>query len=331
MARRPHLFRLAVLGCLACGAVALPAPATAADREVITDTGMDLAAHGGYFAWTTERARDRRLVLFERGERRIPPIRPIFNLQPFGLGRDGRGRPVAVYPRCKTSRPGCDLYELNLNTGQEHKLRALSHKRRSEPHVAVSDGRYLFTRTHIADRETGRSTTQLFSARRRGPLRRVTNVVLALGQGRSVKLSDTTVTDVAVRARVAAVAFVGWISVIHLARRGQDRGCLTAANLINPDPTVVLTKRFVYWTEEFHEAGVGLVRFKIMRRRVPSRSCVQRGASQTLRILPRHVFDPSVAVMGGRVFYTRTARDIVTDPRGPRSVFEMTDPPIRDR
>jgi hypothetical protein len=316
-ARRARAIALGVFGVVVLVVVAAT-PAIAADREVIQNVGPDVAAHNGYFVWSDiALERPRRLVLFSEGERRVAPERPIFNSQPFGLGRDGRDRPVAVYHRCKTSPAGCDLYELDLGSRRERKLAALSKPRLSEYRIAVSNGRYLFARrNHFAGR---RSVSRLFVTR---PLRPVSDIVVSPWDRRHWS-DPTSVTDLALRGRVAAAMFEGRVSVVHLTPRGPDRWC-RITRMWGSAASVVITKLYVYWTHEYR--GTAGVASRVMRRRIPSPRCVQRGPLETLRSSPQADL-VSVTAMGGRVFYTRR---FLQASGIEHTLFEMTDPLIRD-
>jgi hypothetical protein len=92
----------------------------------------------------------------------VPP-----SLWPFDvdLGDDARGRPVAVYSRCRAigrrrsgypgSRRGCDLYALDLAAGRERRLAALSTRDASERAPALDHGTVAFVRVPEADRRPG--------------------------------------------------------------------------------------------------------------------------------------------------------------------------------
>jgi hypothetical protein len=108
------------------------------------------------------------------------------------------------------------------------------------------------------------------------------------------------------------------LRVVHLSRRGASRQCVIyphGVNLTSP----VITRRFVYWIDNYEPGPPS-----ILRRRLPTRDCVQRGPVQLLRRSQGRSF-LNVAVTGGHVFYTRR-------PPGSfrQSLVQMTDPLVRD-
>jgi hypothetical protein len=86
--------------------------------------------------------------------------------------------------------------------------------------------------------------------------------------------------------------------------------------------SLVLARRFVYWDVDYGAAEGGSA---LQRRRIPSRSCAQRGRVETLRRanLGGSPTLHEVAVTRGRVFYTRSFPQ-------PTTLREMTDPLVRD-
>jgi hypothetical protein len=275
------------------------------------NVAFDVEAYGGYFAWSIPAPQPRRLVLVSPGgNRRLVPARPIFNFNPFGLGADRRGRAVAVYPRCKTSRLGCNLYQLDLKARHERALVRLSKPRRSENEVAVSRGRYLFVRVNrFAVRPAGR-VPHLFITR---PLREVSDIPVSLRGWR--RPAAAAISQLALRRNVAAVTTNTRLLVVYLTRSGPDRWCPIARAA--GARSVVITARYVYWVKPFGEFNEFS---RVLRRRLPSAGCIQRGPSELLRTASGL---SSVAVSGGRVFYTRES--LVA---GSYTLFEMTDPAV---
>jgi len=82
----------------------------------------------------------------------------------------------------------------------------------------------------------------------------------------------------------------------------------------------VVTRLFVYWVD-YPESGQ-----RVLRRRIPSRRCVQGGPVQTLRGGDPRVPANDVAVTRGRVFYT----SVISYQPYQHSLVEMTDPLVRD-
>ena len=104
-----------------------------------------------------------RLRLYANGMGRTLPVRsrPV----PFDadLGRDARGRTVAVYSRCRTESAsgvaqgiprsrdnarGCDIYELVLASGKERKIEAVSSSTASEFLPTIDGDRIAFARRY---------------------------------------------------------------------------------------------------------------------------------------------------------------------------------------
>lgn len=143
-------------------------PTAAADETVLARELRPTAvsAHGGFVVWSSwsDRAHGYRLVAWDRqGGRRVLPARA--QRVPFdadvGPGRDGR--PVAVYSRCRRSPTdarsanqlpvyvsgrGCDLYQLALRGGTEHRIDKLSQRGASEVLPTAWKAGVAFARTY---------------------------------------------------------------------------------------------------------------------------------------------------------------------------------------
>jgi hypothetical protein len=286
------------------------APAGAADRVVIGLPRANVDAFVGTFAWFG----DGRLVLFSRGRTRFASVKRFRGVSSLNLGPGRSGSPVAAYSRCKGSafEGGCDLFALGLRSGREHKLRSLSTRKWSEYTVAVWGRRYLFARRLCPRRFECRPSGLFVSA----PLRRI---------------SRADVGEVDLRGRVAAFTVMGKdtglgpdsIRVVHLSRRRGGRQCVVAVVMpVGTDNAFwspVVTRRFVYWAASGTEGAT-----EILRRRIPSRRCGQRGPVQRLRVT--NEIGDDVAVTQGRVFYTA----LEPPNSGQTSLFQMTDPLVRD-
>jgi hypothetical protein len=289
--------------------------AGAGDQVVTTQTGSDLNAFAGTFAWDVvpRFGRHLRLVLFSHGRRTYAPVRRFDGNPSLGPGRNGA--PVAAYSR-SNPRGASDLFVLGLRSKREHKLRALSTRRWSEDLVAVWGGRYVFRRECSLGRFCRRAG--LFAG---PPPRRISHhSALDLDlRGRVIALIRGTVRGVRLQ--------VGYLSRGRRVRECDVAtvGRLHAAGLVGADQfsSPVLTRRFVYWVASPDSPFSGLEPTYLLRRRIPGRHCARRGPVETLREASDPGFD--IAVTQGRVFYTMY--DPVT---GLTSLFEMTDPLVRD-
>ncbi len=159
-----------IAACTWCG---VPAHALGIDRVISTQSlPTKLAAYGGRVVWSAYDAADKRFYLTElvgQGAPRRLAIRPRRIPFDVDLGPGPGGRPFAVYSRCRTERPdsvndptflplweeqrGCRLYELNLESEQEH---AVPGERRmagvSDFLPSIWNGRLAFVRESIADK-----------------------------------------------------------------------------------------------------------------------------------------------------------------------------------
>jgi hypothetical protein len=302
---------------------------------VTSDAGLNMDAFLGTFAWDANAGLSfsgdgvtgpDRLVLFSHGEARLAPVAswgtalsgPIPR-----LGPDRDGSPVVAYARC--NRFDCDLFALSVRSGREHKLRSISTSRWSEGAVAVWGGRYLFERSRCARPANDCPGTGLFIS---SPLRRVAAGSHSRGEfdlrGRVVAF---------VRSPIAAAdddVVTGYLAA-HDRLRGQcvvaNAGQLHARGLRHADamfkPT--LTKRFVYWVAGPDTNSEETGPYFVLRRRIPTRSCRQRGPIEKLRSEPFENAINSIAVTGGRVFYTVASSDFLKI-----ALREMTDPLVRD-
>ena len=129
------------------------------------------------------------------------------------LGAAGKDRVVAVYERCRKGFRRCDLYRLDVISGRERRIRAVSTRGGSEFGASVWGERYAFARE-------GPSREGLFTAAR----------------GRTRFLGGSEVVETDVRGRTIALAtysagervqvdFTG-IYVHRVRARGRGRSCL---------------------------------------------------------------------------------------------------------
>jgi hypothetical protein len=240
-----------------------------------------------------------------------------------------------VYPRCQAGVSfACDVFILSLRSGRGHKLRSVSTRRWSENAIAVWGRRFLFQRSCIGSyrcRGLG-----LFVA---PPLRRIArgyfypSVIDLRGRVVAFIRSGQVPYDSSAHDRIL---------VAHLLWSGEVRRCVVAdarrKSYRPSDASVfgfpVVTKQFVYWVagpDTSTEHG-GPTYF--LRRGIPTSDCQQRGRVQVLRPFPTPTGDSQIpeeiAVTSGRVFYTTLGPPAPGDFRPLLSLFEMTDPPVRD-
>jgi hypothetical protein len=142
--------RLLVPLFAACIAAASAAPALADD--VIADNltrDTPISARAGVVAYSEldQATQLYHLVLQSATARRQAPIPG--SAKPFdvSLGSDRRGRPVALYSRCKTaSETGCDVYRYDLTSATEQKVKAVSGPTQDEAWPAQDGSLLTFVR-----------------------------------------------------------------------------------------------------------------------------------------------------------------------------------------
>jgi len=323
-----------LLAVLCCSGVAA-SPVEGADRIVTSEAGLNLDAFLGTFAWDANAGLSfsnsgtgpDRLVLFSHGHARLAPVAPWrLGDQPFpSLAPDGNGAPVAAYPRC--TRFDCDLFELSVRSGREHKLRSLSSRRWSEQAVAVWGRHYLFSRPFCPHPARTCPGTGLFVS---PPLRRVADAPV-----RSFDLRGPVVAFTAVRSP-NVTSDTDTVVTAYLTGRPRPRQCVVAdarqlrahglrhaSVVLNPS----LTRRFVYWIAGPDGSAEETGPHFALRRRIPTRRCRQRGPIEKLRTVPSDTWIDRIAVTGGRVFYTVPYSDFAGLKVALR---EMTDPPVHD-
>ena len=187
--------RKAAVAALAVGLFA--AAVTPARGNVVAheQVATPLSASGGFAIWSTFVApvQRYRLRLYANGITRMLPVRS--RAVPFDvdLGRDRRGRIVAVYSRCREeprgetaalgprrdSGSGCDVFQFDVASAKQRKLRSVSSKTASEYLPAIDGSRIAFARRYesrrgnsglVAHLNLFNSTTRKTQALRSGPL-----------------------------------------------------------------------------------------------------------------------------------------------------------------
>ena len=135
-----------------------------------------IAAFESYAAWSRADGRRFRLIIWHDGRLHRAAVAPRAAQFDVDLGRNAAGRVVAVYSRCtKTKHPlpgympfpadneGCDLYQYDLTSQRERRLRGPSTKGSSEFLPAIAGRRLVFARL-ASPRSSQASFPQLVSA-----------------------------------------------------------------------------------------------------------------------------------------------------------------------
>jgi hypothetical protein len=281
-----------------------PAGALAADQVVTTDrTASILDAFRGTLLWSREASDGgARLVLLGQGDPTdLAGIAPGAGLFDAKLGRDRRGSLVAVYTRCAGLGGGdCDVYELDLATRRERRVRQASSDRCSEFAPSIWRGTVAFAR------RGPRGCIGLYVRRPSGALRRLDNrapAVTDVGRGRVAYLYAPPL-------RKPSVPRVVGPFVIRMRSLRGGRSHIVVAGLsaqgerfmvANP----VLAGRHVYWLHR----DLGRREFFVGRSRGHRRSVLEFSD----RTLPGAV--DSIAI-GGRSLYYANGRGLfkATDP-----------------
>lgn len=270
------------------------APPAAGDTLVHGDPSAEnVTAHGGVLLWSRRDAVGKHHLVQRAGA--VVSDAPVASSEhPFDpdLGPAGKDRVVAVYERCRKGFRRCDLYRLDVTSGRERRIRAVSTRRGSEFGASVWGERYAFARQ-------GPSREGLFTAAR----------------GRTRFLGGSEVLETDVRSRTIALATYSagegvevdstGIYVHRVRSRGRGRSCLvdrgdqgaeegTALN------SPVLDGDHVYWHD--FTADPRIVE-RVARAPLTS-ACDRRPRIQSSdRTLPVGV--DSVAVDRGAVYYTQ--------------------------
>jgi len=135
-----------------------PRPAPPPPRQAPVAEGFHVVQRDGVALWSRRTEDGRHALVIRRVGRPPRPVGVRPSLWPFDadLGEDARGRLVAVYSRCgahdrqRSGYPGnresCDLYALDVATGRERRLAALSTRGASERTPALDRGTIEFVR-----------------------------------------------------------------------------------------------------------------------------------------------------------------------------------------
>jgi hypothetical protein len=164
--------------------VAAPGVAFANDTIATVSSPTPVSAFAGRLAWSSydPATRGYRLMTSARGVTSTLPVRP--RRVPFDvdLGPDRNGDTVAVYSRCHRDPPGrdpaignaltqmpdwargrgCDLYELDFETGREKRISAASSPESSEFLPSIWKSRIAFARVRERRRGVERTRPYLY-------------------------------------------------------------------------------------------------------------------------------------------------------------------------
>lgn len=226
---------------LALGLLLAAAPIAGADTlETRVERGANLAAAGGWQAWSTTSEDGRHRLALRRpdGTALIPDV-PAFDapVDPaIGTrgGADGVNTPAsrrlsAVYSRCAGSSTlaGCDVHALNLTTLREEKVAALASKTYSETVPSLTLGNWSFVR-------------------RGGGTRKGTYSYLERGRTRGlVRLSPTLARETATsQGRMAFTYNSSRGFGVQLRRSSGEDGVLIAASRLVREPTAPQITRY---------------------------------------------------------------------------------------
>jgi hypothetical protein len=199
------LVRNLVLFVWIAGAASLSLSGTslAADTVIATvphQTPVD--AYDGRVVWSVPSPGGYQLIEYQGGRVQTLPVAP--RIEPFDvdLGPDRRGRPVAVYSRCRTpstdirswleGRRGCDLYLYDFVTRTERVL-AGANGSGDEFSPAIWRRRIAFVRMHARRGDRTRADLYLRRLSRRGRSRRLRDRTYATSldmRGRRVVFID---------------------------------------------------------------------------------------------------------------------------------------------
>ncbi len=136
-------------------------PPAAGDTLVHGDPSAEnLTAHGGVLMWSRRDAQGKHHLVQRVGTVvSDAPVASSGHAFDPDLGPAGKGRVVAVYERCRKGFRRCDLYRLDVTSGRERRIRAVSTRGASEFGASVWGERYAFARQ-------GPSREGLFTAAR---------------------------------------------------------------------------------------------------------------------------------------------------------------------
>lgn len=228
-----------------------------ADTVISADpTAEGVSAFGGALVWSRQEAPEGKFRLVQRinGVTRDAPV-PVAR-HPFNadLGPDRSGGIVAVYSRCRERvgvLPVCDVFQLDLGSGRERKLRRVSSRRCYENAPSIWRGLVAYERSgRYGDRRCSRGL--YVAGLRRRP------ILLRKGKRDEGDIRETDIRGHTVAAQVVndyGSSIITQILLRKFSRRGRSRGCLlrlkVGGGLIGINEYVrapTLDAGFLYWT-----------------------------------------------------------------------------------
>lgn len=227
-----------------------------ADTVISADSAaMNVSAFGGALVWSRQVADGRfRLVQRVDGVTRDAPVAVAPHAYNADLGPGRRGGVVAVYSRCRDRVP-CDVFQLDLRSGRERKLRRVSTRRCSETAPSIWWGVVAYERAPLfpLDRRCSRG---LYVVGARGRPR-----LLRKGRLQEEEIVETDIRGRTVAAQILAHFGARYSTGILLRKftRGGSSGCLlrgkVSGGLGLPDEFFAapsLDAGFLYWSR--HES-----------------------------------------------------------------------------
>ena len=330
-----HIKPIAIAGFLFAVSVSAPAAglgvgtARAADTVINPDpTATNVSAFGGALVWSRQEAPNGkfRLVQHINGVTSDAPL-PV-RLGPFDadLGPGRRGGIVAVYSRCRGAPAGCDLFQFDLRSGRERKLRRLSTRRCSETAPSIWRGAIAYASAGHEERCT--PAVYVVSARRRR---------LRIWKGKYNEQPESFDTDLRGRTLAFEIKTSGGgptggtaIFEARLGRRGRSRRCLLRTHATSSvsgfGGTVrapVLDGGFLYWTRTEWRISA----YNPDARTISGFERVRIGCRGAVQIARRHrtLVGPA-GVDSGTLYYTHSDSDPYLG--GNRGVLRADDPPL---
>jgi hypothetical protein len=146
---------LVATAALLAGAAGSAQAATSTLDQIPNKTAPIIAGGGGVAAWShyDATANTWQLVASRDGGGAAPlPVATASKPFDVSIGHDANGALVAVYTRCTR---GCDIYELDLQTGTETHLTGISSPTADEHDPSIFDGAIAFVRDERVDGHAG--------------------------------------------------------------------------------------------------------------------------------------------------------------------------------
>jgi hypothetical protein len=261
-------------------------------------TASDVTAYGDALAWSRKES-GKRFWLVQRldGSVKDAPVATSGRNYNPDLGPAQSDAPLAVYVRCEP--PGsaaCDVYELDLVAGREHKVDSISSSDRPESAPSTWRGNYAFGRLKLGSaRDSG---SGLFVER----------------AGRVGKIDDRRPagTDIDSRSVVFLDDHAGkgakGREILVKPAAGRRACSLASGQVFSP----VIDGGYAYWLEELR-AG----EFRIARAKLPHGRCAVE-PDVVLSKRPLRGRAQSIAVTGGRFYYTNGTGVLRADHPVPR-------------